>query len=109
LETSLEEDLIRDIVEWILQELCKIEFSQQIGTERYEKSEERPGYRNGFSKGDLFTRVGHITLRVPRDREGRFSTQLFEHYQRSELVLVLAWQEGYLQGVSTHKVRRLTE
>jgi transposase-like protein len=53
--------------------------------------------------------VGRLTLRVPRDREGRFSTQLFERYQRSEKALVLALQESYLQGVSTRKMRRITE
>jgi transposase-like protein len=53
--------------------------------------------------------VGRLTLRVPRDRDGRFSTRLFERYQRSEKALVLALQESYLQGVSTRKMRRITE
>ena len=109
LETNEGEDLLKKIVEWILQELLEIEFSEQIGAEPYERSEERQGYRNGFRKRDLFTRVGRITLRVPRDREGRFSTQLFEHYQRSEKALILALQESYLQGVSTRKMRHITE
>jgi len=109
LETNEGDDLLRNIVEWTLQELIEIEFNEQIGADRYERSKERQGYRNGFRKRDLFTRVGRITLRVPRDREGRFSTQLFEHYQRSEKALVLALQESYLQGVSTRKVRRITE
>lgn len=109
LETSEGGDLLRNIVEWILQELIELEFNDQIGAERYERSEDRQGYRNGFRERDLFTRVGRITLRVPRDREGRFSTQLFEHYQRSEKALVLALQESYLQGVSTRKMRRITE
>lgn len=50
-----------------------------------------------------------MTLRVPRDREGKFSTRLFERYQRSEKALVLALQESYLQGVSTRKVKKITE
>ena len=33
------------------------------------------------------TRVGSIELRVPQDREGRFSTSVFERYQRSEKAL----------------------
>jgi putative transposase len=109
LETKEGDDLLRNIVEWILQELIELEFNEQIGADRYERSEERQGYRNGFRKRDIFTRVGRITLRIPRDREGRFSTQLFEHYQRSEKALVLSLQESYLQGVSTRKMRRITE
>ena len=46
------------MVEWILQELIELEFNKQIGAERCEKSEERQGYRHGFRKRDLFTRVG---------------------------------------------------
>lgn len=89
-ETDEGKDVLRDLVEWLFQELIELEFNEQIGAERYERSSERQGYRNGFRKRDLFTRVGRITLRVPRDRDGRFSTQLFEHYQRSEKALVLA-------------------
>jgi hypothetical protein len=102
-------DWLRDLVEWLVQELLEVEFSEFMVAEPYERSGEPQGYRNGYRQGDLFTRVGRLTLRVPRDREGRFSTQLFEHYHRSEKALVLALQESYLQGVSTRKMRRITE
>lgn len=46
---------------------------------------------------------------MPRDREGRFSTELFERYQRSEKALVSALAEMYVQGVSTRKVKAITE
>ncbi len=55
------------------------------------------------------TRVGKLELRVPRDRDGRFSTELFERYQRSEKALVSALAEMYVQGVSTRKVKAITE
>lgn len=51
------------------------------------------------------TRVGVLELRVPQDRAGRFSTELFERYQRSEKALVSALVEMYVQGVSTRKVK----
>jgi putative transposase len=51
----------------------------------------------------LVTRVGHIELRVPQDRQGRFSTEVFERYQRSEKALVAAMLEMHVQGVSTRK------
>jgi putative transposase len=53
--------------------------------------------------------VGKLELRVPQDRQGRFSTQLFERYQRSEKALVSALAEMYVQGVSTRKVKAITE
>jgi putative transposase len=46
---------------------------------------------------------------VPQDRDGRFSTELFERYQRSEQALVATLAEMYVQGVSTRKVKAVTE
>jgi len=58
---------------------------------------------------NLITRVGKLELRVPRDRNGEFSTALFERYARSEKALVAALAEMYVQGVSTRKVKAITE
>ena len=55
------------------------------------------------------TRIGKLELRVPRDRDGRFSTELFARYQRSEKALVSALAEMYVQDVSTRKVKAVTE
>ncbi len=93
----------------LAQELLEVEFEEFLGAEPYERSEDREGYRNGYRERDLFTRVGRLTLRVPRDREGKFSTRLFDCYQRSEKALVLALQESYLQGVSTRKMKKITD
>lgn len=108
-ETDTETDWLPELVEWLVQELLELEFSEFLGAEPYERNEDRQGYRNGYRQRELFTRIGRLTLRVPRDREGKFSTRLFERYQRSEKALVLALQESYLQGVSTRKVKKITE
>src|SRR5690554_3299037 len=57
----------------------------------------------------MSTRVGSFTLRVPRHRNGQFSTELFSRYQRSEQALVLAMMEMVVNGVSTRKVELITE
>src|SRR5262245_22343440 len=62
--------------------------------------EGRLGYRSGHYSRSLVTRIGKIELRVPQDRQGRFSTELFERYQRSEKALMAALTEMYIQGVS---------
>ena len=46
---------------------------------------------------------------MPRDRNGEFSTALFERYARSEKALVAALAEMSVQGVSTRKVKAITE
>ena len=69
----------------------------------------RLGYRSGHYGRALVTRVGRIELPVPQDRQGRFRTEVFERYQRSEKALVEAMMEMYLQGVSTRSVQAVTE
>ena len=63
----------------------------------------------GYKPRVLKTREGRLDLMVPKDREGRFQTELFEKYQRSEKALMLAIAEMYVQGVSTRKVKKITE
>ena len=57
----------------------------------------------------MTTRVGTITLSIPRHRNGDFSTSMFERYQRSEQALVLAMIEMVINGVSTRKIEVVTE
>jgi putative transposase len=57
----------------------------------------------------MTTRVGTLTLRVPRHRNGKFSTELFARYQRSEQALLLAMMEMVVNGVSTRKIENITE
>ncbi len=102
-------DFLRFIVERVIQEVLDAEMTAHLHADPYERSAERRGYRNGYKPRQLNTRVGTLTLQVPQDRDGTFSTQLFARYQRNEKALVLALMEMYLQGVSTRKVREVTE
>jgi putative transposase len=100
---------LREIVERVVQQLLEAEMTKHIGAAPYERSATRAGHRNGYKPRALRTRVGTLNLLVPQDREGTFSTRLFARYQRNEKALVLALMEMYLQGVSTRKVKEVTE
>jgi len=102
-------DALRRLVEHLVRRVLEEEMSAFLGAGPHERTEERRGYRNGHSPRALKTRVGTIELEVPRDREGRFQTQVFERYQRSEKALLLAVAQMYVQGVSTRKVKQITE
>ena len=122
-------DFVRVLVRTALQEVLEAEMSDALGAAKGERTESRLGYRAGYYGRTLITRVGKLELRVPQDREGRFSTELFERYQpaqqapaplpkapgpggpggRSERALVAALAEMYVQGVSTRKVKAITE
>ena len=83
--------------------------TEAVGAGSGERTADRVGYRSDYYSRGLVTRIGKLELRVPRDREGRFSTELFDRYQRSEKALVSALAEMYAQGVSTRKVKAVTE
>ena len=100
---------LREIVERVVQQILDAEMSEHIGAVPYERTTERKGHRNGHKPRTLRTRVGTLNLLVPQDREGTFSTRLFSRYQRNEKALVLALMEMYVEGVSTRKVKHVTE
>jgi len=104
-----DEDFVRAAVEALVQAALQAEMTEAIGAGKGERSETRVSYRSGYYSRSLITRVGTLELRVPQDRMGRFSTELFARYQRSEKALVGTLAEMYVQGVSTRKVKAVTE
>ena len=102
-------DSLREVVRAVMQEMLESEMTEALGAQKGERTTERLGYRSGYYSRTLITRVGKLELRVPQDREGHFSTELFERYQRSEQALVATLAEMYVQGVSTRKVKAITE
>ena len=85
------------------------ESSEQPGAKRYERTEERTDSRNGVRTRELKTRIGRLTLNVPRHRNQPFRTMLFENYPRSEQSLLTTMAVMVLEGVSTRKIARITE
>src|SRR5437667_8350134 len=106
---AADEEFLRVLVRTARQEVLEAERLEALGAEKSERPAGRQGYRPGYYGRTLITRVGTLELRVPQDRAGRFSTELFERYQRSEKALVAALAEMYVQGVSTRKVKAVTE
>jgi transposase-like protein len=97
------------LLESVLNQVLEAQVTEQVGADRYERTDDRQSYRNGSRPRSLSTRVGTITLKVPRLRDGSFSTELFARYQRSEQAFVLALMEMVVSGVSTRKVSQITE
>ena len=101
--------MLRRLMQEALQQVMEAEMTEAVGAGPGERTAGRLGYRAGYYSRGLVTRIGKLELRVPRDRDGRFSTELFARYQRSEKALVSALAEMYVQGVSTRKVKAITE
>ena len=102
-------DFLREGVRVLAQELMELEVAQHVGAERYERTPERTGQRNGYRERAWDTRVGSLELRVPRVRDGGFVPSLLEPRKRAERALAAVVQEAYVQGVSTRRVDELVQ
>ncbi len=102
-------EALRLLLQSMVQEILETQMSELLQAQRHERSSARSGYRSGHYSRTLITRIGVLELRVPQDRDGKFSTELFERYQRSEKAFVGALVQMYVQGVSTRKVKKITE
>lgn len=102
-------DAIKGLLESVINQVLDTQMTEHLGAAHYEHSEERIGYRNGTRIRTLYTRVGPLNLQVPQTRDGSFKTEIFKRYQRSEQAFVLGIMEMYLEGVSSRKVKKVTE
>lgn len=103
------DDAFKMLVERILNAVMLVESEQQLGASMHERSENRQDYRNGTRERILNTRIGTLTLAVPRHRNEPFHTMVFENYQRSEASLIATMVQMVIAGVSTRKVSKVVE
>ncbi len=102
-------EVLRTMVQTLLQQTLHEEFARFLGAAPFERTTARTGLRNGTRPRTLVTRLGKLTLAIPRDRSSLFTPSVFPRYQRHEQALVSTLAECYLQGVSTRKVREVVE
>jgi transposase-like protein len=103
-------ELARGAIRILLEEVMREELEVLIGARWGESSPRRKGYRNGFYSRDLVTSSGRLEdLKVPRDREGQFHTQVFERYRRYEPQVAQGLTEMFVAGASTHKVGEVAQ
>ena len=108
-QMSDDADFLREGVRVLAQALMEAEVTQHLGASRYERNAERTGERNGARERRWDTRVGSLTLNVPRVRDGSYFPSLLEPRRRAERALVAVVQEAYVQGVSTRRVDELVQ
>lgn len=98
-----------ELMRVLLNNAMQMERSKYLQAEEYERTENRKGHANGYKPKTLRTRIGEITFAIPQVREGGFYPSALEKGMRSERALVAALAEMYVQGVSTRKVKAITE
>lgn len=116
LSTELMEELVANGIEGLpeifralLNTAMQVERTKYIQAEEYQRSEKRKGHANGYKPKTVKTRIGEITFDIPQVREGGFYPSALEKGLRSERALTMTLAEMYVQGVSTRRVKAVTE
>ena len=101
---------IRENVGGYLSELMKVELTRFLGRESYERVESEVDHRNG-SYGRHFTLkgIGEVGVKVPRDRDGNFKTQVIPRSKRYESELRQDLSMMFLTGVSTRTLSMMSK
>ncbi|MFQ5891153.1 MAG: IS256 family transposase [Gemmatimonadota bacterium] len=115
LRQNISELLHRKVLEAI-ETVLEEELTEALGSGRYERSDERRGYRNGHETRRVTTELGPKTLQVPRGRiaEGDGTTREFQsdvvpRYARRTRKVDEAILGAYLAGANTRRIRKALE
>lgn len=104
LQKSGDGDFLRCVAEAVLQLLMKTDVEGLIGAGRHERSADRLNYRNGYRERTFDTRLGPLSLRIPKLRQGSYFSPFLEPRRTAEKALVSVIQEAWIGGVSTRRV-----
>ncbi len=102
-------EAVPELLRVLINNAMQAERSKYLQADQYERTEDRKGHANGYKPKSVKTRIGEITFAVPQVREGGFYPSALEKGLRSERALVTTLAEMYVQGVSTRKVKVITE
>src|SRR4051794_4181167 len=109
LQKSEDGDFLRSVAEAVLQLLMEADVEGLIGAARHERSAERLNYRNGYRDRTFDTRLGPLSLRIPKLRQGSYFPPFLEPRKTAEKALVAVIQEAWIGGVSTRCVDDLVQ
>jgi putative transposase len=102
-------EAVPEMMRVLINNAMQVERSKYLQADEYERTEERKGQANGYKPKTVRTRMGEINFSVPQVREGGFYPSALEKGLRSERALTITLAEMYVQGVSTRRVKVITE
>ena len=81
INAKVKNDMAKTILTKVFNELMEKERDEYLENKSYQRDSNISTYRNGYYERDYTTKLGTLTLRVPRTKDGKFSTEVFERYQ----------------------------
>ena len=99
-------DLIRESVRLVMQDLIEVDVAEQIGADRYERTDTRTTQRNGSRPKLISTQAGDVELAIPKLRQGSFFPVILERRRRIDQALYAVVMEAWVNGVSPPGLHR---
>ncbi len=102
---------IREEVGRYLANLMDTELTYFLGRGKYERSRDRNvNHRNGsYNRGFCIKSIGDVDIKVPRDRNGEYQTQVLPRGKQYEDKIVEDLSLMYLTGISTRTLSLLSK
>lgn len=108
-QKGVDVDVLRQMVQFMAQQLMEIDVQGRCGAGYDEKNAERLNSRNGYRDRTWETRSGTVELKVPKLRTGSYFPEFLEPRRTAEKALAAVIQEAYVHGVSTRSVDDLVK
>ena len=90
--------------------LMEQELTHHVGREKYKRKEGTTDYRNGgYARTFCIKGIGDVGVRVPRDRDGDFHTQVLPRCKRYDERITEDIAAMYLTGISTRTLSLLSK
>jgi len=101
---------VKETVSQYLSELMDVELTHFLGRERYERTEGESNHRNGsYQRRFTLKGIGEVALKVPRDRQGEFKTQVIPRSKQYEDQLRQDLCAMFLAGISTRTLAMMSK
>lgn len=101
---------VKETVGQYLTSMMEAELTSFLGRGRYERIDQETNHRNGsYERGFTLKGIGEVNVNVPRDREGRFKTQVIPASKRYEREIRQDLSMMFLTGVSTRSLSMLSQ
>ncbi|ETX03602.1 MAG: transposase (plasmid) [Candidatus Entotheonella factor] len=100
---------VRQCVGPYLSDMMEVELTQFLGREPYERTDKPCNHRNGcYGRKFTLKGIGQVDVKIPRDRQGEFQTQVIPRSKQYEDQLRQDLSLMFLTGINTRTLSMMS-
>ena len=99
------QEALKDLLGGTIQGMLEAELDEELGYERYEKTEDAKGnYRNGHKPKTLKSTMGELEIDVPQDRNAEFEPKIAPKHKTNISEIEQKIINMYARGLTTREI-----